>query len=107
MTDRAPESRPRRPAGRGPFAAAWAAGVVFLALTALLAARVADGKDPALRARAAAAPLPPRRVLIRKIYERRVIVHLPASAPPQSSQASQQVSAGGSYSSGFPVTRTS
>jgi hypothetical protein len=78
----------------------------FMALLALLALRVSEGQDPALRARAARTPLPVRRVLIRKVYERRVIVHLPASAPPQATQASQQVSAAGGYASA-PLTRTS
>jgi len=96
---------PRR--SRGPLVVAWSAAALFLALLALLATRVAAGQDPALRARSAAAPLPPRRVLVRKVYERRVIIHLPATAPPHASQASQQVSAGGAYSSGLPVTRTS
>ncbi len=86
--------------------AVWLTLATFLVVLALLALQVADGKDPALRARGAAALLPARRVLLRKIYERRVIVHLPASAPPQATQASQQLSAAaGSYS--LPVTRTS
>jgi geranylgeranyl pyrophosphate synthase len=59
-----------------------------------------------LRARAAATPLPPRRVLIRRVIERRVIVHLPPSAPVQPTQASQQVSLAGDLSS-LPVTRAS
>lgn len=99
-------STKRRGRGHGPVVVAWSAAALFLALLALLATRVAAGQDPALRARAAAVPLPARRVLIRRVYEKRVVVHLPASAPPQASSASQQVSAGGSYSSGL-VTRTS
>ncbi len=77
----------------------WAASALFLALLAALALRVSSGQDPALRARAAAAPLPPRRVLIRRIYERRVVIHLPASAPPQPTTASQQVGAASAYAS--------
>jgi len=93
---------------RGTLGLIWAAAAVFLALLALLASRVAAGQDPALRARAAATPLPPHRILVRKIYERRVIVHLPPSAPPQPAQASQLVSATGGYSSSsLPITRTS
>ena len=92
---------------RGPFVLAWSVAALFLTVLALLATRVAAGQDPALRARAAAAPPPPRRVLVRKVYERRVIIHLPANAPPHAPQASQRVSAGGAYSSGLPVTRTS
>ncbi len=101
MTERASRRRSRPMLG-----VAWAAAAIFLGVLALLAVRVADGKDPALRARAAATPLPPRRVLVRRIYERRVIVHLPPSAPPQPTQASQQVSPGAAYSS-MAVTRTS
>jgi hypothetical protein len=97
----------RSPRSRGVLVVIWASVALFLALLALLATRVAAGQDPALRARAAVAPLPPRRVLVRRIYERRVIVHLPPSAPAQPSQASQQVSAAGGYASGLPVTRTS
>jgi len=104
---RASAERGRRARKHSPLAVAWLAAAVFLLVLALLATRLAAGQDPALRARAAATPLPPRRVLVRKIYERRVIVHLPASAPPQSAQSSQQVSAAGGYSSGLPVTRVS
>jgi hypothetical protein len=94
----------RRP---GALALTWAAAALFLAVLALLAVQVAAGRDPALRARAHAAPLPARRVLVRRIYERKIVVHLPATAPPQASRASQSVSASGSYGSGAPVTRTS
>jgi hypothetical protein len=79
----------------------------FLVVSALLMARLTAGADPALRARAAARPLPPRIVLIRRIYERRVIVHLPPSAPAQASQASQQVSLAGGLAPSLPTTRTS
>ncbi len=92
---------------RGRLIVAWATVAIFLGVLALLATRVAGGQDPALRARAAAAPLPPRRVLVRRILEKRVIVHLPPSAPAQPTQASQQVSAPGGYPSSLPVTRTS
>lgn len=96
----------RRPRSRSAFGVIWAATAVFLALLALLAVRVAEGRDPALRARAAATPPPARRVLVKRVYERRVIVHLPPEAPPQPTQASQQVSPGAAYSSA-PVTRVS
>lgn len=95
------------PRSRGALVVLWAAAVAFLVLLALLALRVATGQDPALRARAAAAPLPPRRVLVRRIYERRVIVHLPPSAPTQPSKASEQVSSAGGAAPSPPVTRTS
>jgi hypothetical protein len=108
MTDLPFERRQaRQPRSRGVLGAIWASAAVFLALLALLATRVAAGQDPALRARAAAVPLPPRRVLVKRIYERRVIIHLPPSAPPQPTQASQQVSSAGGYASSLPVTRTS
>jgi hypothetical protein len=108
MSDGAAVGTPvRGPRSRGALGVIWAAAAVFLALMALLALRVAAGQDPALRARAAVAPLPPRRVLVRRIYERRVIVHLPASAPARPTQASQQVSAAGGSTPSLPVTRTS
>ncbi len=92
---------------RGALALPWAAAAVFLALLAILALRVAAGQDPALHARAAATPLPARRVLVRRIYERRVIVHLPPSAPVRPAQASQQVTASSGVAPSLPVTRTS
>jgi hypothetical protein len=92
---------------RGLLGALWTAGAVVLAVLALLATRVASGQDPALRARAAATPLPARRILLRRVYERKVIVHLPPSAPAQPAQASQQVGAAGGSLATPPVTRTS
>jgi hypothetical protein len=117
MTERATADRARteRPPtrtatgerrGPGALAAIWTAAAIFLAVLALLAMRVASGQDPALRARAAATPLPPRRVLIRRVIERRVIVHLPPSAPAQPTQATQQVSLAGDLAP-LPVTRAS
>jgi hypothetical protein len=99
------QTRTRR--GRGAFGVIWVSAALFLGVLALLAVRVSAGSDPALRERAAHIPLPPRRVLVRRVYERKVIVHLPPSAPPQATQASQQVSAGGSYGSSLPITRAS
>jgi hypothetical protein len=108
MTDRAADRGPsHQPRSRGALGVIWTAVAVFLILVALLAERVATGQDPALRARAAATPIPPRRVLLRRVYERRVIVHLPPSAPPQPTQASQQVSAAGGLATSVPVTRSS
>jgi hypothetical protein len=104
MTDRGDSRKPR---SRAVLGALWGTVAVFLAVLAVLALRVGSGEDPALRARASATPLPPRKVLVRRIYERRVIVHLPASSPPQPTQASQQVSGAGGYASSLPVTRTS
>jgi hypothetical protein len=108
MSDRALDrSAPHKARGRGVLGAIWAAAAAFLVLLALLAVRVGSGQDPALRARAAATPPPARRVLIRRVYERRVIVHLPPSAPAQPSRASQEVSSAGGSTSPLPVTRTS
>jgi hypothetical protein len=108
MTD---PSADRIPSGewrsRGALGAIWVAAAIFLALLALLATRVATGQDPALRAHAAAAPAPVRRVLIRRVYERRVIVHVPPSAPTQPTRASQQVSSAGGSAPSPPLTRTS
>src|SRR5579884_1184968 len=92
---------PTRPAATP--AVAGIAVALFLSLLAVLALRLADGRDPALRMRAAS--LPPRRVLIRRIYERRVIVHLPANAPAQASRSAQQVGATGGFAASA-VTRT-
>jgi hypothetical protein len=108
MTDRRADRRPRRsPWSRGALGASWTASAAFLALLALLAVRVSSGQDPALRARAAAAPLPPRRVLIRRVYERRVIVHLPPTAPAQPTKASLQISSASGSTPSQAVTRTS
>jgi hypothetical protein len=107
MTDPRVDRAARPPRGRGAFWATWTTIAVFLAVLALLAVRVAAGQDPALRSRAGAAPLPPRRILVRRIYERRVIVHLPPSAPPLPSRSSQQVSSAGSSPEPPAVTRAS
>jgi hypothetical protein len=93
--------------GRDALGAMWATAAIFLTLLALLATRVATGRDPALRARAAATPPPARQVLIRRVYERRVIVHLPPSAPARASRASQQVSSTVGPAAPPPITRTS
>jgi hypothetical protein len=97
----------REPRSRGALVAIWLSAAIFLTVLAVLATRVAAGQDPALRAREAAAPLPPRRVLIRRIYERKVIAHLPARVPAPPASASQQVSSAGSPEPSLPVTRTS
>lgn len=102
------QTRPRGRLGRGGLvAAAWAATVAFLALFALLSARLASGRDPAIAARSTSSHTRPRVVVLRRVYERVVIVHLPASAPPQrSSQTS--VSSGSVSAAPAPVaTRTS
>jgi hypothetical protein len=91
---------------RGPLTAVWITLSAFLALLAILAMRVASGHDPGLLALAAKTPLPARRVLVKRIYERVVVVHLPPNAPPQSASSSVRAEAGGV--SGAPVvTRAS
>jgi hypothetical protein len=107
MTDPRVDRAAHPPRGRGAFWLTWTAVAVFLAVLALLAVRVAAGQDPALRSRAGAAALPPRRILVRRIYERRVIVHLPPSAPALPSRSSQQVSSAGSSAEPPAVTRAS
>lgn len=94
----------RRRHGRSVLAA-WVT-VLFLALLALLAVRVGAGQDPALRARAAAMPRPARRVLIRRVIERRVIVHLPPTVPLRAS-SSQLLSSGAGSFAAPTRTRTS
>jgi len=84
--------RTGRARGRGPLTAIWASMAVFLVLLAVLAARLAAGDDPALLARRAKAPRPARQVLVRRVYERVVVVHLPANATQRGSSSSQQVS---------------
>ena len=105
MTERPRSSGPAVVRTGGLGAVAWAAGALFLSLLALLAVRVSSGDDPALRA-LAAAHVKPRRVLVRKVYERRVVVHLPAGAPPQSASSSTQVGAAGAFGS-YLLTRSS
>jgi hypothetical protein len=99
--------RPRRPRSRAALATIWASAALFLALLAVMAARVSAGQDPALRARAAATPPPTRRILIRRVIEKRVIVHLPPSAPTPATSSSQQLSSLGATTFPVPVTRTS
>jgi hypothetical protein len=106
MSDAPTSTRRAKPATGRPLVVVWSAIALFLAMLALLATRVAGGQDPALRAKAASSPLPPRRVLIRRIYERRVIVHLPPDSPAQPSQATQQSGSIGSFTAGA-VTRSS
>jgi hypothetical protein len=106
MTDRSASPRQARTTRGGVLAAVWTALAVFLALLSLFAMRMAGGQDPAVRARATAT-VPARRVLIRRVLERRVIVHLPPTAPLRPTQALQQVSSAiGSLVSPV-VTRTS
>lgn len=103
-----PDGRPLRVRRRGPLAAIWLALVGFLALLAVLAARLAAGQDPGLLAMKARTPRPARQVLVKRIYERVVVVHLPANAAPHGSSSSQQVSSeGAAPAPGALVTRAS
>jgi hypothetical protein len=107
MTDRDGRTpRDRRQAGRAPAAALSFAAVAFTVVLVALAARVRDGQDPALRANRPPA-LPPRRVLIRRVLERRVVVHVPADAIAPAPSASQQTSAAGQFAEGAPLARAS
>jgi hypothetical protein len=96
----------RHAANKGAVAMAGASAAVFLALLVLLAARLAAGADPALRARSAAHP-PPRHVLVRRVYERIVITHLPPSAPSLPTRSAQQMSSSSAAEAAAPVTRAS
>jgi hypothetical protein len=101
-----PEQSTKARRTRGPLTAVWITLSAFLALLAVLAVRVASGHDPGLLALAAKTPLPAKHVLVKRVYERVVIVHLPPNAPPQSASSSMSSEAGGV--SGAPVaTRSS
>ena len=73
MTDARP--RRRRPS---PLPVFWAAAVGFIAVFAGLALQLRAGHDPALGAAKSAAE-PQRRVLVKRVIQRRVVVH-PAPA---------------------------
>jgi hypothetical protein len=76
----------------------------FLVVFTILMARLQSGVDPALTA----AAQPARHVLVKRIYERVVVVHLPPEMPAPGASSSQQVSSsGGAFSSDSLVTRTS
>lgn len=91
---------------RGPLTAVWITLSAFLALLAVLAVRVASGHDPGLLALAAKTPPPAKQVLVKRVYERVVVVHLPPNAPPQSASSSMSSEAGG-VSGGPVATRSS
>ncbi len=110
-TDQVTGSRGRR-RERHPLLGAFPLSVLtlatFLVVLAVLAARLQSGSDPALSAFAGKPEKAARQVLVRRVYERVVVVHLPASAPAQSGSSSQQVSSeGAGAASAAPVTRTS
>ncbi|HEY8304357.1 MAG TPA: hypothetical protein VIG42_07190 [Solirubrobacteraceae bacterium] len=102
-----PEPPPSARRARGPLTVIWLTLSVFLAVLAVLAVRVASGHDPGLLALQAKTTRPAKQVLVKRIYERVVVVHLPPNAPSQSSSSSQQVSTEAGGVSGAPVTRTS
>lgn len=103
-----PDGRVRASRRGGPLGAIWTTLAIFLVLLAVLAVRLASGEDPALLARRARAPRPARQVLVRRIYERVVVVHLPATAKQPSGGSSQQVSSEGGGTAAAPIaTRTS
>jgi hypothetical protein len=91
---------------REPMIAIWATMATFLILLALLAWRLGGGQDPALAGHKAASRQP-RQVLVRRIYERLVVVHLPPSAPARPASSSRQLSAAPVASAYAPVTRAS
>jgi hypothetical protein len=91
---------------RGSLTAVWITLSAFLALLAVLAVRVASGHDPGLLALVAKTPLPAKQVLVKRVYERVVVVHLPPNAPPQSASSSMSSEAGG-VSGGPVATRSS
>jgi len=103
-----PDGRAIERRAHGSFGAVWVTLAIFLVLVAVLAVRVSAGEDPALLALKAKAPRSARQVLVKRIYERVVVVHLPPNAPRHVSSSSQQVSSEGiAVSLGAPVTRTS
>ena len=103
-------SRGRR-AQRHPLLGAFPLAVMtlatFLVVFALLMARLERGADPALSARNASVSRHASQVLVRRIYERVVVVHLPATARQPSSGSSQQISSEGAAAPAAAVTRTS
>lgn len=101
-----PERLVRTRRTRGPLTAIWVTLSAFLVLLAVLAVRVASGQDPGLLALAAKTPLPAKQVLVKRVYERVVVVHLPPNAPPQSASSSISSEAGG-VSGGPVATRSS
>jgi hypothetical protein len=80
MTDREPPRRPAKPRAGWVFGGALGA---FFAALALLAFQVRAGQDPALGPAQPVAQVQkpkPRRILIRKVIERVVVHHPPASS---------------------------
>jgi hypothetical protein len=97
-----PGGRPNR----GRVATVWAGVLAFAGILGVLAVRLAEGDDPALRARLAAVPAAPRRVLVRRIEIRRVVHHLPPTASARPTSATSNV-AGSARWNGPSVTRAS
>lgn len=94
------DAGPRRPSsGPNVRVVAWVSACAFLAVLALLALQMRRGRDPMLGAAAGAKRQAPRRVLVRKIVQRTVVVHLvPAPDPVAAGGDAVAASGGGSYS---------
>ncbi|HEY5144044.1 MAG TPA: hypothetical protein VII98_11130 [Solirubrobacteraceae bacterium] len=103
-----PRATPSRPAARPPSVLPiyLTAALLFVAMTAFLGARVADGRDPALGGKKTAQVVLPKRVLVRKvIITKRITVIKPApvQSTPGTVQASAPVQSGGGTSVSAPV----
>jgi hypothetical protein len=78
---------------------------VFLAMLTFLAVRVRTGHDPALGAAVAPAPAPaPRRVLVRRLVERRVLITVKRPSEEASGTAAQVQSASAAPASPAPAS---
>jgi hypothetical protein len=110
MTDAPRPSTSSLPQARsfgGPLGVLWLSSILFLAVLALLAARMRMGEDPALQGHQTTASRPARHVLVRRVVERRVIVHVPPSEATPPTTASQQAGAAGAFTSSAPLTHAS
>jgi hypothetical protein len=76
---------------------------VFLAMLTFLAVRVRTGHDPALGAAVAPAPAP-RRVLVRRLVERRVLITVKRPSEEASGTAAQVQSASAAPASPAPAS---
>jgi hypothetical protein len=90
MTDRPAAGRAATTRRRSALAVGWSTVAIFLAVLTGLALQLRSGHDPALGADTSAAPATtaPRQVLVRRIVEKRVVVHVvPATSQPGSPPA--------------------
>src|SRR5947209_17580861 len=76
-------------------AVAWVSGASFLAVFTGLALQLRTGRDPAVGtgSSASAVAVAPRRVLIRRVIEKRVVVHVVPAEADASSPAAARPSA--------------